>query len=321
MKKWLQPLGFLLILIIFCSVIARKFSGSETLSDYAEKNPEIAYATAQPKESALPEATASPISDADTAATSSGDSPSAPEPSAEPSPSSFIPLEEESEDSVHFEDGFFYQPLTDSVIARITGISFPVSETIAPALSLDAVNVMPEDEIETLAISYDDLRYMNVRYYDFDGKIQTGELICNKGIAQDLVEIFYELYLNEYQIEKIRLIDEYDGDDTASMEDNNTSCFNYRVVDGTDSLSKHAIGCAIDINPFYNPYIVFDKTGSGNDYISPEGSEIYVDRSQNFPYKIDESDLCYKLFKEHGFIWGGDWNSCKDYQHFQKTVD
>ena len=222
---------------------------------------------------------------------------------------------------MHFQDGFFYQPLTDSVIARITGISYPVSETIAPALSLDAVNVMPEDEIEKLAISYDDLRYINVLYYDFDGKIQTGELICNKGIAQDLVEIFYELYLNEYQIEKIRLIDEYGGDDTASMEDNNTSCFNYRVVDGTDSLSKHAIGCAIDINPFYNPYIVFDKTGSGNDYISPKGSEIYVDRSQNFPYKIDESDLCYKLFKEHGFTWGGNWNSCKDYQHFQKTVD
>ena len=100
---------------------------------------------------------------------------------------------------------------------------------------------------------------MNVRYYDFEGEIQTGELICNKGIAQDLVEIFYELYLNEYQIEKIRLIDEYGGDDTASMEDNNTSCFNYRVVDGTTSLSKHALGCAIDINPFYNPYVVYNK--------------------------------------------------------------
>ena len=295
MKRWMQPLGFLLILIIFCAVIARKFSGSETLSEYAEKNPEIAYATAQPKESALPEATASPSAIPEPTVEPSL------EPTPEASPSSFIPLAEESEESIHYEDGFFYQPLTDSVIARITGISYPVSET--------------------LAISYDDLRYMNVQYYDFDGKIQTGELICNKGIAQDLVEIFYELYLNEYQIGKIRLIDEYGGDDTSSMEDNNTSCFNYRVVDGTDNLSKHAIGCAIDINPFYNPYIVFDKTGSGNDYISPEGSEIYVDRSQNFPYKIDENDLCYKLFKEHGFIWGGDWNSCKDYQHFQKAAE
>ena len=161
---------------------------------------------------------------------------------------------------------------------------------------------------------------MNVLYYDFNGEVQSGELICNQEIAHDLVEIFYELYRNEYQIEKIRLIDEYGGDDTASMLDNNTSCFNYRVVDGTDSLSKHAIGCAIDINPFYNPYVVFNKDGSGKTYISPEGSEIYADRSQNFPYKIDENDLCYKLFKEHGFTWGGDWNSCKDYQHFQKVI-
>ena len=155
--------------------------------------------------------------------------------------------------------------------------------------------------------------------YDFNGEVQTGELICNRKIADDLVEIFYELYLNEY-LEKMKLIDEYNGDDTASMADNNTSCFNYRVVDGTSSLSKHALGCAIDINPFYNPYIVYGRNEDGSDYISPAGSEIYADRTKNFAYKIDENDLCYKLFKEHGFTWGGDWNSCKDYQHFQKVV-
>ena len=107
------------------------------------------------------------------------------------------------------------------------------------------------------------------------------------------------------------------GDDTASMEDNNTSCFNYRVVDGTTKLSKHAYGLAIDINPFYNPYVVPQSDGST--YISPKGSEAYTDRSADFPYKIDENDLCYRLFKEHGFTWGGNWNSCKDYQHFQKA--
>ncbi len=328
MKKWIQPLFFLIIMIIVCSIIARKFSGSETLQDYAEKNPETAYATVQPKETATPavspEASSAPSvappkaqEAAESGAVSEAAAPTqTPEAVAAPEL-----LAEESEDSVHYQDGFFYQPLTDAVTARITGISYPVSEMIAPALSLAAVNVMSEEELNELVVSYDDLRYMNVLYYDFNGEVKTGELICNKGIAQDLVEIFYELYLNEYQIEKIRLIDEYGGDDTASMKDNNTSCFNYRVVDGTDSLSKHALGCAIDINPFYNPYIVFDKTGSGNDYISPEGSEIYVDRSRNFPYKIDENDLCYKLFKEHGFTWGGDWNSCKDYQHFQKVVE
>lgn len=276
MNKWLKPLGLLAFIILVCSVLVRVLTSGETLSEYADTNPEIAYATPSqtPSPSPIPEASALP---SETPEFSNG---------------------------IQYKDGFFYQPLTDDVIARITGISYPVSD----------------NEVSSPAVSYEDLRYMNVLYYDFNGEVQIGELICNQGIAQDLVEIFYELYRNEYQIEKIRLIDEYDGDDTASMLDNNTSCFNYRVVDGTDSLSKHAIGCAIDINPFYNPYVVFNKDGSGKTYISPEGSEIYADRSQDFPYKIDENDLCYKLFKEHGFTWGGDWNSCKDYQHFQKTI-
>lgn len=311
MDKWIKPLGFLVIFILIFSVISRRLSGGETLSEYADKNPELAYATPQKTEMPSPSPSPEPM----------------PSPTPAPSPVldmadqalPFIPLDEESAESTHYQDGFFYQPLSDAVTARITGISYPVSESIAPALSLQATNVIADSE--TPAISYGDLCYMNVLHYDFQGEVQTGELICNQKIAQDLVEIFYELYLNEYQIEKIRLVDEYGGDDTASMEDNNTSCFNYRVVDGTNSLSKHALGCAIDINPFYNPYVVFDKSGNGDTYISPKGSEIYADRSQNFPYKIDESDLCYKLFKEHGFTWGGNWNSSKDYQHFQKVVE
>ena len=50
----------------------------------------------------------------------------------------------------------------------------------------------------------------------------------------------------------------------------------------------------------------------------PAAGEAYMDREQDFTYKIDENDLCCRLFKEHGFSWGGDWNSVKDYQHFEK---
>lgn len=195
-----------------------------------------------------------------------------------------------------YQDGFYYEPLSDTVKEKITGISYPETGCTVP---------------------YEDLNYVGLLYVDFDGEVQEGELICNRAIAQDMVEIFYELYQNDYRIERIRLIDEYGGDDTLSMMDNNTSCFNYRVVDGTTNLSKHALGCAIDINPFYNPYVVYNRNGSGETYISPKGSEVYADRSQNFPYKIDENDLCYKLFISHGFTWGGNWNSSKDYQHFQ----
>ena len=322
MKKLpIKYLVILSVLILTCSVISHKLSGKETLQDYAEKNPEVAYTTKAPD-------TPSPSGLSDTSASVSGGvSPDtnassdtgASSASALPADAVPFPLAEKVTDSIEYETGFFYQPLTYPVIHRITGFSYPMSKTDAALLSSETPpNILPDEEMASLAISYEDLRYMNILYYDFNGDVQTGELICNKAIAEDLIEIFYELYENEYQIESVRLIDDYNGDDTASMEANNTSCFNYRPVEGTSSLSKHALGCAIDINPFYNPYVVFNKGKAGETYISPAGSEIYADRSQSFAYKIDENDLCYKLFKEHGFTWGGNWNSCKDYQHFQK---
>jgi len=36
---------------------------------------------------------------------------------------------------------------------------------------------------------------------------------------------------------------------------------------------------------------------------------------------IRKGDLCYQLFIDHGFTWGGEWKSLKDYQHFQKVIN
>lgn len=204
------------------------------------------------------------------------------------------PEEVISPDRITYAEGFFYEPLSEEIKEKITGVSFHENDNI----------------------TYDDLRYLNVLYVDFSGTTRTGEIICNKAIAQDLMEIFKELYDNEYQIDKIRLIDEYGGDDDLSCDDNNSSCFNYRVVGGTDTLSKHALGLAIDINPFQNPYITYPN---GVERISPIGSEPYADRSSGLPHMILEGDLCYNLFIEHGFTWGGHWKTLKDYQHFQKS--
>ena len=201
----------------------------------------------------------------------------------------------ETEDA---ESGFYCTALTEDIKARITGSSYP-------------------DTQEPLQISYEELSYVHVLHYDFEGQIQEGELICNQAVAQDLVEIFYELYESQYPIEKIRLIDEYSADDEASMADNNTSCFNYRTVPGSTKLSNHSYGFAIDINPLYNPYV---RTRDGKELISPDNAVPYADRSADFPHKIDRNDLCYRIFIEHGFTWGGSWNSSKDYQHFEKRV-
>lgn len=202
----------------------------------------------------------------------------------------------ENPDRVTYQPGFYYEPIPESVKEYIYGKSYKSDCTIP----------------------YEDLSYLTVQYYDFNNTIQSGEIICNVAIVQDLVEIFYELYLNEYPIESIHLIDDYNADDELSMEANNTSCFNYRTVSGKKALSKHALGLAIDINPFYNPYVV--HTSSNGISITPVGSEAYADRGMDFPHKITQDDLCYKLFISHGFTWGGNWKSCKDYQHFEKNI-
>ena len=108
----------------------------------------------------------------------------------------------------------------------------------------------------------------------------------------------------------------YDADDERSMTANNTSCFCFRKIAGSQRLSKHSLGMAIDINPLHNPCV--SKRRDGSTLIQPAAGKKYADRSKKYAYKITKGDLCYRLFKEHGFSWGGDWRSKKDYQHFEK---
>ena len=283
-KKYLKDFVFLGGVILFCAIAARLLSGGETLEEYANKNNKESVSYESSIDSSSEDISLSSQAESVSEASSEGSFETIPETVPEISP-----------ERVVYQDGFFYEPISNDVFKRISGVSYPVD----------------------CQISLDELRYLNLQYIDFNGDTQTGEMICNKSIAEDIVEIFYELYRSSYQIESIKLIDEFDGDDTSSMLANNTSCFNYRVVEGTTRLSNHAKGLAIDLNPFYNPYITYNGDGTKN--ISPVGSEPYADRSSDFPYKIDENDLAYKLFKEHGFTWGGNWNSVKDYQHFERS--
>ena len=308
-SKLIKMLVALCAIVVIAGSLMRLMRGdSMSLAEYDRLNPPSASSTSPGTDSAgSVSSNTGTAPDSGLASSASGNSEesSAENPQTQSSQLTGASLNGNTQLSqrVSLTEDFYYEPLSDNLRRYITGVSYPAAS--------------PEVETDTLVVDYDDLRYVHVLHYDFDGDPAEGELICNEYIAQDLVEIFYELYYNEYQIERMLLIDEYDGDDTASMEDNNTSCFNYRVVEGSDSLSKHAYGLAIDVNPFYNPYVTYEKDGT--EKVSPDAALGYADRSINFPYKIDEDDLCCRLFKEHGFIWGGNWNSLKDYQHFQKT--
>lgn len=171
-------------------------------------------------------------------------------------------------------------------------------------------------------IGLDALRYLQVIHYNFDHKIQAGEMIVNADAAEDVCNIFRELFMIEYEVNSMYLIDNYwtgDGisSDTASIEENNTSAFCYRMAVDGDSLSNHAYGRAIDINPQQNPYVSYDS--SGNTRWEHDNAALYVDRSSGDPHVIVAGDMCYEIFTKYGFSWGGNWANPKDYQHFERT--
>lgn len=178
--------------------------------------------------------------------------------------------------------------------------------------------------VENENIKLDDLRYLKLLHYNYEHEIQVGELIVNAKIAEDCKDVFQELFVKEYEIESMHLIDKYwTGDsvdsDTNSIEHNNTSAFNYRVVPNTDRLSNHAAGFAIDINPLQNPYVKYNDDGSFAKYY--KDMEKYTDRDGENEHMITHDDVCYKVFEKYGFTWGGDWINSKDYQHFEKKPE
>ena len=188
---------------------------------------------------------------------------------------------------------FVAEPISDAVFARMQGKSYK----------------------ENCAIPRSELRYIKALHITLDGVIKRGEMVVNRAISDDIVKILRALFDAGYPIERMVLVDEYNADDEASMEANNSSAFNYRTTPGGTRLSAHSRGMAVDINPLYNPYV---KVLSDRTIVAPKAATEFVERSGAFPYKIDRDDVCCRLFLEHGFEWGGDYKSIKDYQHFEK---
>ncbi len=151
---------------------------------------------------------------------------------------------------------------------------------------------------------------IEVEYCDYNGNITKGKLVINKKIKAEVEAVFKELVSIKFPIEKIVPISEYEWDDDKSMKDNNSSSYNYRAVAGSSKLSDHSYGIAIDINPRYNPMI---KEGK----IYPENGVYNV----NLKGTISKESEIVKIFKRHGWKWGGDYKSLKDYQHFYKSLN
>lgn len=162
----------------------------------------------------------------------------------------------------------------------------------------------------------EDLRLVQIPYVDFNGELKTGPIIVDAKLADEILTIFKEIAATAtYRIERVKLIDAYGGDDFNSIEDNNTSAFNCRLTTGAKTMSAHARGRAIDLNPLINPYV--DKTGT-----SHTKSKAFVTKQQRDKSKsagmIKPNGIVVRIFKKYGWKWGGEWTTIKDYQHFSK---
>jgi hypothetical protein len=158
---------------------------------------------------------------------------------------------------------------------------------------------------------FDTLSLLTMNHWDFAGSVQSGRLVVAGALADEVLAIFGSLFELGFPIERMELVDAYGGDDNASMAANNTSAFNFRNVAGTDVLSHHALGVAIDINPLLNPMVI------GGDVFPPDGAP-HVERTSARPGMIVRPGPVVDLFAHHGWAWGGDWPHMKDYHHFFK---
>lgn len=158
-------------------------------------------------------------------------------------------------------------------------------------------------------------------FIDFSGQTKQGSMIVLDVVAPSVERIFTELYQRKFPLHSARLMREFKGDDNASMAANNSSAFNARPITSGAGWSKHAYGVAIDINPVQNPFIEFDSNGVMT--VKPvQSATRYVNRARfRARDEIERQGMAeevVELFAHHGFlIWGGDWNTPIDTQHFE----
>ena len=197
-------------------------------------------------------------------------------------------------------------------------LALPASAAIDPAACamLESAGVIGAGA----PVGCDRLAVVRFPYVDFSGaQHDDGQVMVLAAVAPEVRELFRQLHQRRFPLARARLIEQYRGDDNASMQDNNTVAFNHRPITGGGPPSLHAYGLAIDINPLQNPYLQIAEQGVAR--IRPPSGAAYLNRLAHRPGKPTRPGMAepvVRLFAEYGFtVWGGYWDSPVDYQHFQ----
>jgi peptidoglycan LD-endopeptidase CwlK len=180
---------------------------------------------------------------------------------------------------------------------------------VAPIVDSDMKRIEALGKNDFPADIIGQMEVVKVDYLGFDGRDHVGQIVVHRDVAEDVIEIFKEIRAADFPIVKMVPIVAYRWNDQVSMGDQNSSGFNYRMTEGPGVsgtiLSKHSFGRAIDLNPYQNPFVGADGK-SPHPYVPGEKGVLTGDSE------------VVKIFKRHGWKWGGDWKNGKDYQHFEK---
>lgn len=152
------------------------------------------------------------------------------------------------------------------------------------------------------------LSLVDVLYYSFDGKKHQGQILVSRELEDDVYELFNFIEKTLFPVGRVIPIVSYQWSDHQSMADNNSSSFNFRVIEGTAQLSMHALGKAVDINPVQNPVIYPDGV------VAPEGAKYQPGERGT----LTADHPVVMEFLKHGWHWGGHFEHPKDYHHFEK---
>jgi hypothetical protein len=161
------------------------------------------------------------------------------------------------------------------------------------------------------------LRVLTVTHWDFNGRVQTGQLVVNRNAAAPLARVFRQLYQQHFPIRHMQYENMYGPKSSQPADRDVTGSFECRKAvpspcgSGTGNWSQHAYGLAVDINPIENPY-----TGCGR--TRERGSIPYLNRSKIRRGMVTPAVV--RAFRSIGWGWGGSWaGSTKDYMHFSST--
>lgn len=140
-------------------------------------------------------------------------------------------------------------------------------------------------------------------------RLHQGQIVVDQDLTEDVKDAFALMREIKFPVYSVIPVKQFGFSDLWSLSYNNSSGFNYREIAKTNDLSSHALGEALDINPWENPYIrEFDG------YRSPAGAEY----NPAAPGTMVSEHPVVLFFKGRGWKWGGDWTDRLDYMHFEK---